>query len=186
MRWLIAVALVAWLSGCASLPQPAEPVTRPGIGVPWTLQGRIAVKSETNSLSGQLRWQHAQQRDELLLASPLGQGIARIVSDTDGVLLDIPQQAPRRAADAETLTRDVLGIALPLAGLRFWIEGRADTARPFTQQQDARGRIAQLHQDGWTIDYLQYRESPAWQPRKLTVTRDALEVRLVVDTWQTH
>lgn len=188
MRSLWMAGLAGMLAACATSPVPVVPSPAPPqvANAQWSLQGRIAVKAEDNSLSGQLRWRHGKARDELLLSSPLGQGIARIVSDDDGVLLEVPKQPPRRAPDAETLTHNALGMALPLAGLRFWVEGRPDPARPSEQKRDDSGRINQIRQDGWTIDYLQYMNSPPDQPRKLVVARGALEVRLVIDTWQTE
>ena len=45
----------------------------------------------------------------------------------------------------------------------------------------AAGRLARLKQDGWTIDYLQYATDS--RPRKLTVSREELEIRLVADSW---
>ena len=185
--WVIAgLALV--LAGCATpaLRVPATPIPTAILNAPWSLQGRIALKAGKNSLSGQLQWSHRQNREELLLSSPLGQGVARIVSDAEGVLLEIPKQAPKRAVDAESLTREALGVALPLSGLSHWIQVRPDPARPSEQTLDASGRVAQIRQDGWVIDYLEYMAEPAYRPRKLNIVRDGIEIRLVVDTWETQ
>ncbi|MFN3543536.1 MAG: lipoprotein insertase outer membrane protein LolB [Thiobacillus sp.] len=176
-----AVAAALALAGCASLP-PSPPVAAPTTGEAWTLQGRLGVQSGEESLSGQLHWQHRADRDELLMVSPLGQGVARIVRDADGVVLEVPNQAPRRAPDAETLTRDVLGYTLPVAGLAWWVQARPDPAWPFEARYDAAGRLSQLRQSGWVIDYLQYTDDA--RPRRLTVAREGLQIRLVADRWQ--
>ncbi|MEW6118527.1 MAG: lipoprotein insertase outer membrane protein LolB [Pseudomonadota bacterium] len=174
--WLPALLLVA----CTSVPVlPSLPSATPASR--WTLAGRIGIQSEAQSLSGNLRWQHRPDFDELLLASPLGQGVARIERTYNGVMLDVPGEALRMAPDAEALTRDALGYALPLAGLVWWVQALPDPARPFEANRDASGRLERLKQDGWTIDYLQYVDT---RPRKLTLNREGLEIRLVADEWQ--
>lgn len=183
MRRLVVVVALALAGGCATPPRPT-PV--PALVVPlaanWTLQGRIGVQSGEQSVSGNVRWQHRPGADELLITSPLGQGVARIVHDGDGVLLEVPNQPPRRAPDAESLTREMLGYALPLSGLVWWVQGVADPASASTTRRTAEGRLARLEQDGWVIHYLQYTADA--RPRKLLVARKDLEIRLVADAWQ--
>ena len=179
-----AAVLLLALGACASIP-PAPtremPAALPGN---WTLQGRIGIQTGDQSLSGQIHWQHRAGSDTVLMTSPLGQGVARIVSDAGGVTLEVPNQPVRHASDAESLTREVLGYALPVSGLTWWLQARPAPGRVFGVTRDAAGRVAQLKQDGWVIDYLQYADDAPARPRKLIVARDGLEIRLVADTWQ--
>ncbi|MCL5059967.1 MAG: lipoprotein insertase outer membrane protein LolB [Candidatus Thermoplasmatota archaeon] len=185
MRRGMAAALLALvLGGCAAIP-PAPPAT---VELPrqssWTLQGRIGVQSGEQSLSGQIHWQHRVESDEVLMTSPLGQGVARIVRDAEGVALEVPNQPTRRAPDADTLTREALGYVLPVTGLTWWVQARPDPDHAFEATHDAAGRLAQLRQNGWVIDYLQYADDRSARPRKLVVTREGLQIRLVADSWQ--
>jgi len=183
MRRGIAAALLALvLGGCAALPPAPPAVLEPPYQANWTLMGRIGVQSGEQSLSGQIHWQHRVESDEVLMTSPLGQGVARIVRDAEGVVLEVPNQPTRRAPDAESLTREALGYALPVAGLTWWVQGRPDPGSAFESTQDASGRIAQLRQNGWVIDYLQYAADA--RPRRIVVTREELQIRLVADSWQ--
>jgi len=180
--WTATALLALLLGGCASV----SPVP-PAIDVPfrsdnWVLQGRIGVLSDEQNLSGQIRWQHREDRDELLMTSPLGQGVARIVRNGEGVALEMPNQPVRHARDADTLTREALGYVLPVTGLTWWVQARPAPGSAFEATRDAAGRLTQLKQDGWTIDYLQYAADA--RPRKLTVAREGLEIRLVADSWQ--
>ncbi|HEX7972682.1 MAG TPA: lipoprotein insertase outer membrane protein LolB [Thiobacillus sp.] len=185
MRTFTVTALLALLlGGCVSVPAVPRGSAASALSPQWVLQGRIGVQNGEQSLSGQIRWRHRTDADELLLTSPLGQGVARIVRDVDGVTLEVPDQSVRHAADADTLTRDALGYELPMAGLTWWVQARPDPARVFEATHDAAGRLTQLRQDGWVIDYLQYAADTPTRPRKLVVTRQGLEIRLVADSWQ--
>lgn len=183
-RLSAALVLALTLAGCASVP-PVVPVeSREALSDNWTMQGRLGIRTDEQSLSGQIRWQHHADLDDVLLTSPLGQGVARIVRDAMGVTLEVPNQAVRRAPDAESLTREVLGYGLPVSGLSWWVQARPVPGRAFEVTRDTYGRFTQLKQDGWVIDYLQYSDDAPLRPRKLVVARSGLEIRLVTDTWQ--
>lgn len=177
------VAALLLLVGCAGVPTVPVSVIEP-VSSNWTLQGRIAVQSDEHNLSGQLFWRHRADRDEVLMSSPLGQGGVRIVRDAEGVALEVPNRPTQRAPDIESLTREVLGYALPVAGLVWWIQARPDPEGAFEATYDIKGRIAQLRQNGWVITFIQYAADAPARPRRLAVARDGLEIRLVVDSWQ--
>jgi outer membrane lipoprotein LolB len=179
---LAAALLLALTAACSTAPSgvPADVVVP--LSTNWTLQGRIGIQAGEQNLSGQIRWQHSMQADDVLLTSPLGQGVARIVRDADGVALEVPNQPTRRAPDAESLTREALGYTLPVAGLGWWMQARPDPDGTFEATRNGAGRLTQLKQHGWVIDYLQY--AADGRPRKLTVMREGLEIRLVADSWE--
>jgi outer membrane lipoprotein LolB len=170
------------LGGCAVAPSSPRIAIESPPPANWTLQGRLGIQNGEQSLSGQIYWQHRTETDVVLLTSPLGQGVARIVRDAEGVVLEVPNQPVRRASDAESLTREVLGYALPVAGMVWWVQARPDPGSAFEAMYDASGRITQLRQSDWVIDYLQYAVDA--RPRKLVVSREGLEIRLVEDNWQ--
>ena len=182
--WFATALLALLLGGCASVSSVPPTVEAPLRVTSWTLQGRIGVLSGEQNLSGQIHWQHREDRDELLMTSPLGQGVARIVRNGEGVALEMPNQPTRHARDADTLTREAFGYVLPVTGLTWWVQARPAPGRAFEATRDASGRLAQLKQDGWVIDYLQYAADMPARPRKLVVAREGLEIRLVADSWQ--
>jgi outer membrane lipoprotein LolB len=169
------------LFGCASTPHSGQPA--PEISQAFVLQGRVSVRYGTESLSGQLDWQAGTASDEVLLSSPLGQGIANIKRDQGGVSLLRPGQPPVRAESVEMLTEAELGFRLPLSGLRYWVQVRPDPARTSRMHVNASGGVEQIAQDGWKIDYLEFLEN---RPRKIHLSREDLEIRLVIDQWRTN
>lgn len=147
----------------------------------FALQGRVSVQYGDQSLSGQLNWRADAAGDQVLLSSPLGQGVASISRNAGGVTLMKPGESPVAAENVEALTQSELGFRLPLSGLRYWIQAKPDPARASKVRHNADGKVEQIAQDGWKIDYLQFRDN---RPRKLHVTREGLEIRLVIDEWQ--
>lgn len=149
----------------------------------FTLNGRISVQHGEENFSGSLDWVANDKSDELLFSSPLGQGIASLTRSAGGVVLTPAGREAIRAETADDLTEKTLGFRLPLGGLRYWIQGHPDPGSPFESSVSENGGIARLKQSGWVIDYLQYRES---RPRKIHVSREGLEIRLVIDQWQAN
>ncbi len=160
----------------------AIPVQRAATGTQgaFELTGRIAVRYGKEGASGRIAWRHGAGEDEMLITSPIGQGIATISRRDGEVRLVTSDQKEYRARDAESLTEQVLGWRLPLTGLPDWVQGRADPARPAELERDAQSRLTQLRQDDWRIEYQEYEGD---RPSKLKLSRADLEIRLVVDDW---
>jgi len=169
------------LAGCATIderPAPAGP-----IGDAFHLYGRVSVKYGAEAASGKIDWQHDVAGDDLLLSTPFGQGVARIVRRDDRVSLATPNQKVYQASDVETLTEQVLGWRLPLAGLPDWVRGRAAAGAPAQTRPDGSQRLAELRQSGWLVEYLGYKGGNG-TPALLRLSREDVEIRLVIDQWQ--
>ena len=173
-RLALAIAAAAALGACASLPEAGPPL--PG---GFELAGRVAVRHGKDAASGKIFWRHSDDSDELLITSALGQGIARISRERDRFRLVTGDNQEYRAADAESLTEQALGWRLPLAGLSDWVQARASPGRPAEMRGDA-DKGMELKQDGWRIAYEEFREG---RPFRMRLTREDLEIQLVVDRW---
>ncbi len=177
VRLLFSVAALVLLAGCAT---PA--FLLPAGSVEFELSGRIAVRYRDDAGSGSIAWRHGAGSDEMLLTSPLGQGIARLVRAGDEVVLTTQDGREFRATDAEALTEKVLGFRVPLLGLSDWVRGRpAPAPAPTRQRTDDAGRLAELEQHGWRIEYLEYEGA---LPARLKLNYPGLELRLAVSEWK--
>lgn len=172
VRPALGFAVAALLSACATLTE--APIPSGG----FELSGRVAVRYAKEALSGRLFWRHSDDADELLITSPLGQGLARVTRVNGGFLLVAGDGREYRATDAESLTEQALGWRLPLAGLSDWVQGRPSRSGPYERLGDT-GQ--ELRQDGWLVAYEEYRDG---RPLKLRLTREGLEIRLIVDQWK--
>lgn len=174
------------LSGCAQIPKAT--IWRPQVEPPasFRLEGRISVKAEQESFSGGLVWRRDARGEELLLRTPLGQGVAELRGAADGVELVDAQGRAHRAADADSLARRVLGLDLPVRGLGWWVVGHPRPGAVYRAQADEVGRLGVLEQDGWRIEFSRYaRVAGRDMPGRLVARRgETLDVRLVVDLWE--
>lgn len=167
------------LAGCAAIEQqPAGPS-----GVAFYLSGRVSVKYGTEAVSGKISWQHDADSDDLLISTPLGQGVARIVRRDTLVNLTTSDQKAYQADDVETLTEQVLGWRLPLAGLPDWVRGRAAAGAQVQTRLDGSSRLAELRQSGWLVEFLDYNGANGL-PARLRLSREDVEIRLVIDQWR--
>jgi outer membrane lipoprotein LolB len=170
----LAVALLA-LAACAELQ------LAPGESYDFELTARFAASYRNEAASGSLLWRHHAARDEVLLSSPIGQGLARI-SREGGVVTVVTSDGKRySAADAETLTEQVLGFRLPLRGLTDWVRARPATDAPAQAEYAQDGRLLSLEQHGWRIEYMAYE---GIQPKRLKLLYPGLDLRLAITEWK--
>ena len=119
----------------------------------FRLLGRLSVKGGKESFSGGIQWRHSEEADEFSLLSPLGQALAQIHRIPEGVFLTTSEQEQYYADNVESLTEEVLGWRLPLAGLQYWVQGMNSPATSSAMDLDAHGRVVAIRQDGWEIGY---------------------------------
>ncbi len=173
----LAVAAALLLSACAGLSSLTSVDE-----VEFELSGRIAVRYGEQASSGNLAWRHRADGDELLITNPFGQGVARVVRERTLVTLTTHDAREYSAEDAETLTDRVLGFRLPLAGLADWVRARVAPG-PSRETRDGRGRLTELQQSGWKIEYLAFRDDGEL-PSRLRLTYPGLELRLAISEWR--
>jgi len=163
------------LAACAQLETqiPADQV--------FELNGRLAARQGQEAFAGNISWRHAGSVDELLVTSPLGQGVARIVRKGDSVVLTTAEPREYRAPDVESLTEQALGFRLPLVGLADWVRGRPSAHAPANVARGPEGRVTSIEQSGWRIEY---HEFAAERPSRMRLSYPGVELRLAVTEWK--
>lgn len=150
----------------------------------FSLQGRIGVQTNNKGFSGSLQWQHSPTGDDINLYSPLGSQVASITRTTEQVTLTDSSGKNYSAADAETLTQITLGWKLPLTGLADWSIGRPTLSPVQKSTWNEQGLLTNLEQDGWKIEYDNYRQQGAYMlPGKIFLKSDQLNLKLLVEMW---
>lgn len=178
------------LGGCSLLPGstqevPAVKLRLHAAPAAFRLEGRVSVKAGEESFSGGMQWKRDAANEELLLRTPLGQGIAEIRGNATGVELKNAEGRIYVAADADALVLQALGLELPLRGLAWWVVGLPQPKSAYRAIPDEDGNLGELRQDGWHILFSRYADHAGRPlPGKLIARRgDDLEVRLVADAW---
>jgi len=181
-----AIANLLMLAACASTPRDALPFKFADTRTVYEIAGRLSARHDADAFAANFHWSHAADRDELDLASPLGQTVARLMGDARGVLLQTPDGKVETASDWTTLTSRGLGWALPVEGLAFWVQGAPRKGAPFTAEAGADGAPGVLRQDGWTIVYQAFVKDATGvsRPARMTLDYPGVELRLVIDAWQ--
>jgi outer membrane lipoprotein LolB len=191
---LLVMALV--LVGCQSVPKSVAPVAALEQGGwparraqlqargQFTAQGRIGVVAGTDGFNGRLRWMQDGPRSTVDLDGPLGVGGVRIVDDAGVLTLTNPagEALDSQAAHNELVRR--MGFEPPLESLRYWLQGVPDPSSPSTEMPGAQGYLDSLAQSDWMVTFSLYAQTPDGAlPRKLTVVRGNVRVKLIIDSW---
>lgn len=185
IRRLIGLAAALVVAGCAQLP--AGPLPQREQLEHFAVAGRFALLARqadgsSESTGGRLDWTHGRDGDRLLLANPLGIGVAELHSGGGQAQLITSDGQTREAADAEQLLVEVTGQALPIGRLAGWLLGRAGPGGSL--DRDQLGRPLRLDEAGWRVDYAYADDDPAAPPMRLTASNSALELRLRIETWK--
>jgi outer membrane lipoprotein LolB len=182
IRSCAALAAAAALGGCALFAPTPPPPPAPA----FDLLGRVAVAHDGRTFTSGVRWRHAAARDELWLLTPTGQALAHIVGDAGGAVFTGADRKEYRAADIASLIQRALGWEMPVAHLAWWVQGQpAPGAEVRAVERDAHGRLALLEQEGWRIAYVHASpDAPGGPVRRLVLTGEAQEIRLVIDGWR--
>jgi outer membrane lipoprotein LolB len=157
----VAALAAALVAACAQVE-----VKPPAGALEFSLAGRIAARYGDESFTGNLRWRHAGEGDELLISTPTGQGVAQIVREGNAVLLKTAEPREYRDNDAEALTTRVLGFPVPIDGLAEWVQGKP---------------APQLEGRGWKVEY-QERDAQG-RPTRMRLTYQGIELRLAISQW---
>lgn len=188
MRYTGLLTLVL-LTACSNLPrQDSESLVPHLLLEPWhswQLSGRISIRTEENGWFAGLRWLQSGDRYQLYIQGPLGQGAVEIVGSEGNVRLRTADGRVYTDRDAESLIYQVLGVKIPVSGLRYWVHGLTDPGQPEQSRWNRQGVRSELRQAGWIIRYQKYVDVVDRRlPTKIRMENKELQIRLQIDNWQ--
>ncbi len=180
------------LAGCSTL-KPRAPAAQtweqrlPALQAitQFQLDGRLAATSGNEGFSAGVRWRQEHDTATLDLSAPLGFGAAHVEQSPAGLTVTSSRGVTLEGAAASEELATTLGFEPPLRSLRYWVLGASDPDFASQETIDDQQRLAHLEQDGWQVDYAQYTQvAGQWLPQQLTVTRQFLRLKLVVNAWR--
>ncbi|MDR1529293.1 MAG: lipoprotein insertase outer membrane protein LolB [Burkholderiales bacterium] len=152
---------------------------------PFAMQGRFSAQAGDDVYVAAFDWRHAPPRDAIDFVSPLGNRIASLTRDEKEIVImrGNDNRGVWQGSDLQTLTQETLGFPLPVDGLIFWIRGIPTPRKTNGIALDAQGRLAQLKQEGWVIDY-QYARTDAALPLQIDARYgETISLRIRIDAW---
>jgi outer membrane lipoprotein LolB len=184
--WIVLGATLMW--GCAQTPSVTDtsPADKAALAAPFIADGRLSAKQGSQGVAAHYDWTHEGERDELMLATPLGQTLAKLDGDPSGVEITLPDGRVARASSWDALTRAELGSPIPVQGLAAWLRGLPHSGSAHAIERDSVGRPEILRQDGWEVTYA-YADAQAQRANRLTLRYagdPSIDVRIAVDHWQ--
>jgi len=166
---LAAGAFALFIGACASLSPPQPLPQLAAVPAAFELNGRLAVRQGDRSEIARLRWTHRAASDVWVVASPLGNDVARIESSPSGARLAQAGGQVREAPSFAALTEALLGVALEPALLAEWLHGGDANAAP----------------SDWKVNVDERQEAGAISiARRISASRGDVTVRLVVDEYR--
>jgi outer membrane lipoprotein LolB len=157
------------------------------------LSGRLSVRYQRDgkdeSLHGNFTWNQTPAQTGITLLSPLGQTVASIAITPEGASLQQSGNVPPRTApDVDELVTASLGWPLPIAGLRYWLQGFGTDAsgNAFVASPQAPDVTTK---DGWRLRYVNWQDDTPNRPKRIDLERWTAQagdvaIRIVIDTWQ--
>jgi outer membrane lipoprotein LolB len=198
------LALTLLLAGCATSAPTTQPTQTAHANqadrpvAPYreavSAAGRLTVNyrkdGNPESTTVNFNWRQAAQRTDIELANPFGQIVALIAITPEQASMTQPGSAPRVAANIDALGQQTLGWALPVSGLRHWLQGHAtrEDGSPFVASPRFNNVVTQ---DGWRLRYVAWQDAAAAVPvpKRIDVERiqatgaiDELAIRIVINS----
>jgi outer membrane biogenesis lipoprotein LolB len=156
------------VTACATLAPPSPPPRLSSVPAAFEMSGRISIRQAQRSDIAKLHWTHRAHGDAWVIASPLGNEVARIESDGSGATLTQAGGGGYQADSFQDLTERVLGVPLDPSMLAAWLHN------------DLRDVPKDWHV---TVDETQSAGN-VQLARRIVATRGDVAVRLVVDDYQ--
>lgn len=155
----------------------------------WALEGRLAVSDDADGGSGQLNWRQDGGGSRMDFHGALGRGAWRLLADESGAELEFADGTLHRARSIDSLVRRQVGWAVPVEALAWWVRGLAAPGRVQRRLLDEEGRLSELLQDGWDIEFARYGPVSGLgggltMPMRMTARQADRTVKLAIRRWE--
>ncbi|MDX1556158.1 MAG: lipoprotein insertase outer membrane protein LolB [Xanthomonadales bacterium] len=150
----------------------------------WSMDGRLAVSDSEDGGSGKLEWRKQPDLSELDFRGALGRGAWQLDIRPGHAVLSLGTGETFEAPEVSELVQNHVGWHIPVGALEWWIRGLAEPQGKAEHSLDEAGRITQLSQYGWTVEYDRYKEFSGIQlPTKIEARKGARLVKLIMREW---
>ncbi|HED13716.1 MAG TPA: outer membrane lipoprotein LolB [Gammaproteobacteria bacterium] len=124
----------------------------------WQIKARMAVRSRRKGGQATVRWKRINDQHELDLYGPFGSGRMLLRQNTDQATLIDSKNNRFTGRSLQQLLYRRVGWPVPFSSLQYWIIGLPAPGTIRQQQWDEQGRLSRLQQNGWKIQFSEYRK----------------------------
>ncbi len=152
----------------------------------WELKGKLAVIQADRSDSLLInKWLQRKQAFDIHVSSALlGIGATQISGTPQHLTLAQPDEPVLYSDNPEGLLTEALGWSLPLNSIHHWMKGVPAPDQPATIRFDDAGNPHEIVQSQWLVRLDRFQAvDQLVLPKKITLTRDQVKVKVVVTEW---
>jgi outer membrane lipoprotein LolB len=149
--------------------------------------GKIGFSDGTQGGNASIIWKQDRDNYQIRLYGPLGTGAVQIKGQGGHISLTRHDGKIITANTPEALVESELGWVIPVSGLRYWLKGlpAPGTAPTETLFDVSHGRLWQIKQHGWTIQYQAYKSLDGVDvPYKLLLQNGDIRLKFIFDRWK--
>lgn len=191
LAWLLPALI---LSACSAAPTAEQAAlwarheTQVAEFDRWLLSGKVALRNRREAGTARFYWREFADKQTLHLYANLGRHL-RLEVDAEGAQLHDSKGEHYTAPTLETLLAENTDWPLPGDPLRFWVRGLPAPGR-VQITLDPSGRLQQLRQFGWQVDYADYRTAVGHPllPHQLDLRQvdgsGRREIKLIIWHWE--
>ncbi len=184
--------LLVFISACTTIqteiPSSADTIPELSISkrsIPenWTANGRIsAIRGEENWYA-HFNWIQQANNFKIRFTGPLGETQLQISQMGSDILLKTPA-IERSSNDLEQLILQETGWIFPVNSLHYWLHGVAEPDIAVIFHYNNAGRISEIVQQGWLIQYSKWLQvGELTLPKKIIVTKNDLKIKIIISQW---
>ncbi|WP_320821811.1 lipoprotein insertase outer membrane protein LolB [Reinekea sp.] len=171
------MATLVLFSGCSLMSKKA-----PQIEADWAFSGKMAIQNSTQATSFNLDWVQQNERFQIILSGPFGQGKISIKGQPGQVTLSKGGQE-QSADNLNNLLYRATSMDLPLDYLQFWVRAETRPGKAAKVHRNEQGQVSQITQAGWSVQISDYFDAPLNQPRKLVFSNGGDRGKLIIRDW---
>ena len=150
----------------------------------WVSKGAVGIKTPESAWSATFNWQQQFSNYQLQLFAPLGVGSLSLTGNDKTVKLVTSKGEHYQAPTTQALLQEHTGWYLPVELLRYWVLGIPAPQWQATLVLDSQHRLSKLQQQGWHIEYQNYKIVGQFElPSLLILQNDYFKIRISVKQW---
>jgi len=171
-----------FLAACAS--RPVTVWTNAALPAHWEAEGKAAVRTGDRGANVYFTWTQSGPAYRIVVRGPLGLGRAEVQGQPGLVRLSGDNVAGEVSAGSlEELLEITTRRQAPVSHALHWLKAEpATAAAELSHGPD--GKLLQIREAGWTIDYLEWSPEAPKLPRRLTLQGPEGRATVVIGLWR--